>query len=112
MQDFEKPRYEAALKAFREAFERGYAEGARLLLEDDDLTRSDVRLPFPIDVPRIAVLDGDWGGWLPLFEDAGKQAALSARREREAKLDESESHPDGPVALMHRMCRWHAVEAH
>jgi len=111
MQDLEKLRYEAALKAFRQAFERSYADGKRLLLEDDDLTRSDVRLPFAIDVPLTAVLDGDCDEWTSLFEHAGKQAALSARRTREAKLDESESHPDGSVALTHHACRWHVVEA-
>jgi len=110
MRDSEKPQYDAALKVFREAFARGYADGKRLLLEDDDLTRSEVRLPFAIDVPLTAVLDGDCDEWTSLFEHAGKQAALSVRRTREANLDESESHPAGPVALTHDVCRWHVVE--
>jgi hypothetical protein len=110
MQSFEMPNYEAALQGLREAFDRGYAEGKRLLSKDRDVTRSDARLPFEIDVPITAILDGEWQAWVPHFEYAGKQAALSARREREAKLDDSLSSPDHPDSRREHRCRWRVTE--
>ena len=112
MQTFEKLRYEAALKGFQDAFDRGYAEGERLLSQDDDVTRSEARIPFPIDVPRTSILDDEWQAWIPHFEYAGKSAALSARRVHEAKLDDALSNPDHPDSLREHRCRWHVVESH
>jgi hypothetical protein len=61
-------------------------------------------------VPRKAIVRGDWNEWVVHFERAGKEAALSARRMRTAKLDDLDSHPDELRAIREGVCRWYVVE--
>lgn len=109
MRDVEKARLEAAFKAFSDAFEMGYAEGKRLLAAGD-LTRPIVAFPFPIDVPRSALLSNEWAEYVPRFEEAGVEAALSLLRTAEAGLDETTAREDASTPLREDNCRWHVVE--
>ena len=104
VQDFEKPRYEAALKAFAEAFQEGYAEGIRLLAAD--ATRPNVTFPIVIDVPRSAVLRNEWREYVRLFVHAGLQAALSLQRKGRAQLDETDAHDNSPTGFFDNKYRW------
>jgi hypothetical protein len=108
MRDFEKPRYEAALKAFDEAFQEGYTEGIRLLAED--ATRSSVAFPIVIDVPRSAVLEDQWRGHVRLFAHAGLQAALSLRRRGRAQLDATDAHDNSPMGFFENKYRWQVLD--
>jgi hypothetical protein len=109
MLDVEKARLEAAFKAFRDAFEEGYAEGKRLLAAGD-LTRPIVAFPFPIDVPLSALLSNEWAEHVPRFEEAGVESALSLLRTAEARLDETRARDDIATPLREDNCRWHVVE--
>jgi hypothetical protein len=109
MRDFERARFESAIKAFGDAFEMGYAEGKRLL-ETGDLTRPIVAFPFPIDVPRAALLDNEWAEYVPRFEEAGLEAALSLLRTGEAQLDDTRARDDVTAPFHEGNCRWHVVE--
>jgi hypothetical protein len=109
MRDVEKAKFEAAFKAFSDAFELGYAEGKRLL-EAGDLTRPVVAFPFPIDVPRSALLDDEWSEHVPRFEEAGLEAALSLLRIGEAHLDDTRARDDAATPLREDSCRWHVVD--
>jgi hypothetical protein len=108
MRDFEKPRYEAALKAFADAFHEGYTEGIRIL--EADATRSDVRFPIVIDVPRSAVLNDEWRAYVRLFVHAGLQAALSLQRKGRAQLDATDAHDNSPTGFFDNKYRWHVVD--
>jgi hypothetical protein len=106
--DLEKARFEAAIKAFSDAFEMGYAEGKRLLAAGD-LTRPIMAFPFPIDVPCAAFRSNQWAEHVPRFEEAGLDAALSLLRVGEVHLDDSRAREDAARPL-HESCRWHVVE--
>ncbi len=90
MQDFEVPRYKAAIAAFKEAFARGYAGGKSDLASGAaSRPERDATAGFPIilHIPRNTILDDVWHPCCVLFEEAGRVAALSPRRAGEAELD-------------------------
>jgi hypothetical protein len=86
MQDSEKSRYESAAAAFRKAFVGAYVEAKRELEEGTAQPLTDVGPVIAIDVPRSDVLDDQYQGYLPRFAEAGRQAALAARRKGESTL--------------------------
>jgi hypothetical protein len=77
MQDFEKPRWEAAVKAFAEAFSKGYTQAKAELASGMTQQTGDAPGSWPIDVPRREVVDGVALGYAPVFEEAGRTAALA-----------------------------------
>jgi hypothetical protein len=109
MRDVERDRYDAALRAFAEAFAKGYADGKRMLAAGE-LTRPMLKLPFSIDVPRRAVLDDEWSGYVQQFKDAGLRAALSLFREGEAHLDPTDAHENSPMCFFENTFRWHVID--
>lgn len=96
MQDFEIPRYKKAVADFNLAFQSAYLEWKQLLADGKAERIGDVDSVFYIDVWRSDVLDGEHTKYIPLFMDAGRQAALATRRQNEAKLDDAWADPDKP----------------
>lgn len=79
MQDFERERHAAAVTLFQQAFDRGCAAGERALAEGVPKDGK-LRSPVYIEVPEIDVVDGDYAGYERRFEEAGRNAALAAKR--------------------------------
>jgi hypothetical protein len=87
MEDVEVPRYNAALKAFSDAFNKGYTEGKQLRAVGEPLL--DIESVFTVEVPSDDVLDNRWHSYCDTFKDAGRRAALARRRTAEAALSTS-----------------------
>ena len=106
MQDFEIPRYNAALAAFDQAFNGGYAEGLKQLASGTERVAQPI---LEIDVPRNTVLDGEWHPAVPLFREAGRVAALAVRRVGTARLDASQATESSHLCFMENKFRWHVI---
>lgn len=100
--------FDAAREAFTDAFTRGYIEGKRLLTQD--ITRPSVEFPFEIDVPRSAVIDDQWRQYVPQFQQAGLQAAMSLQRKGDAQLDATEACDSSVMACFEDTYRWYVVD--
>jgi hypothetical protein len=108
MQDFEVPRYKAALTAFSHAFDDGYAEGLTQIASGTD-RRSDIESVFHVDVPRDNVFDDNWSQHVPHFWEAGRAAALAIRRKGMPKLDAGEVSEESRVCFMENKFRWYVI---
>ncbi len=108
MNDLEQARYNEALKGLSAAFFQAY-EKAR---QDtpSQLNERDIDETFPVPVPRRDIRDGMWGNYVPLFQEAGREAArLAARIGREITLVPPTNYLSG--AFDNEDTTWHVMVA-
>jgi hypothetical protein len=109
MQHVQVARWEHAAAVFRHAFYVGYTDGKRSLADKTSRRLVEVESVFYVDVRREHILGGEWRIHVARFEHAGRVAALAARRCGEAKLDETQAHPNADRAAVTHYLRWMIV---
>lgn len=108
MQQFEKKRYEDALKAFVSAFAEGLSRGASAVAAALVSPIDNKSFPIRIDVPRADIIDGEWQRHVPRFSQAGFEGARYTRRRGVIALDAEVSSPE--LRENRVVCPWFIVD--